>query len=234
MKRSLHYYDIILAIFVAVLLISNLSATKLVAIGPIITDGGALLFPLAYIFGDVLTEVYGYKYARRAIWTAFGAMVLAVGAFTIVRFMPAAPEYTDQAAFDSILGFFPRIVVASLAAFLVGSFVNSYILAKLKIKTKGKKLWLRLISSTFFGELLDTIVFGLVAFAGILSAGDMVVFVLVGWLFKTGVEIVLLPVTYRVINFIKRIEGLDQYDKKTDFNPFKVSLSDSNGTAKRL
>lgn len=229
MKKELKYYDIILAVFGAILLISNLSATKLISFdifpfGNIITDGGAILFPLAYIFGDVLTEVYGYKYARRAIWTAFGVMLLAVLAFTIVIGLPVAPEYTDQAAFEKILGFFPRIVIASLTAFLVGSFINSYVLAKLKIKTKGQKLWLRLIGSTFVGELLDTTIFALIAFGGILSSSDMVKFILIGWLFKTGVEIVLLPVTYRVIAFIKKAEKLDKYDKHTDFTPFKVDV----------
>lgn len=222
--KKLRYFDIFLALFAAILLISNLAATKLVAFGPIITDGGAILFPLAYIFGDILTEVYGYKYARRAIWTAFGVMLLAVFAFTIVRFMPAAEFYTDQASFEAVLGFFPRIVVASLAAFLVGSFVNSFILAKLKVKTKGKHLWARLIGSTLVGELLDTTVFGLVAFAGILTAPDMVIFILIGWGFKTAVEIVLLPVTYRVIAFVKKREGIDTYDKKANFTPFKVSV----------
>jgi len=224
MKKNLRYYEIILTIFAAALLISNLAATKLVAFGPIITDGGAILFPLTYILGDVLTEVYGYKYARRAIWVAFSTMILAVVAFTIVRYMPVAPEYTDQAAYESILGFFPRIVVASLTAFLVGSFMNSYVLAKLKLITKGRKLWLRLIGSTFVGELLDTIVFGLVAFGGILTGSDMFIFIMVGWLFKTGVEIILLPVTYRVIAFIKKKEGLDEYDKKTNFTPFKLKV----------
>lgn len=224
MIKSMRYYDVILAAFAAALLISNLAATKLVAIGPIIIDGGAILFPLVYIFGDVLTEVYGYKYARRAIWAAFGVMLLAVVAFTIVRYLPAAADYTDQAAFEAVLGFFPRIVLASLAAFLVGSFVNSYILAKLKVRTAGKKLWLRLIGSTFFGELVDTIVFGLVAFAGVLTAPDMTVFILVGWLFKTVVEVVLLPMTYRVISFIKIKENIDSYDKKTDFNPFRLKV----------
>lgn len=224
MKLRLKYYDIILAVFAAVLLISNLAATKLIAFGPIITDGGAILFPLAYIFDDILTEVYGYKYARRAIWTAFGVMLMGVVAFTIVRYMPSAPEYTDQAAFEAVLGFFPRIVVASLAAFLVGSFVNSFVLAKLKVQTKGKMLWLRLIGSTLVGELLDTTVFALVAFGGILTASDMVLFIMVGWIFKTGVEVVLLPVTYRVIAFIKKAEHMDEYDKKTNFTPFKVKV----------
>lgn len=224
LKKHFHYYDVILAFFAAMLLISNLGATKLIAFGPIITDGGAILFPLIYIFGDVLTEVYGYKYARRAIWTAFGVMVLAVVAFTIVRYMPAAEFYTDQKAFEAVLGFFPRIVLASLVAYLVGSFLNSFVLAKLKVKMAGKKLWVRLIGSTFVGELFDTIIFALIAFGGILSASDMVVFILIGWLFKTSVEVVLLPVTYRVIAFLKKKENVDTYDKKTDFTPLKFSV----------
>lgn len=223
-KKNYRYYDVILAFFAAMLLISNLAATKLVAFGPIITDGGAVLFPLIYIFGDVLTEVYGYKYARRAIWTAFGVMLLAVFAFTIVRYLPAAEFYTDQKAFEAVLGFFPRIVLASLTAYLVGSFVNSFILAKLKVKMGGKKLWVRLISSTFVGEFFDTLIFTTVAFAGILTAPDFVKFVLIGWLFKTGVEVVLLPVTYRVIATLKKREGVDAYDKKTNFTPFKLSV----------
>lgn len=222
--RRLRYFDIIVATFVAVLLISNLSATKLISFGPLILDGGAVLFPLVYIFGDVLTEVYGYKYARRAIWAGFGVMLLAVFAFTIVRFLPAAPDYADQAAFDAILGFFPRIVLASLAAYLVGSFVNSYILAKMKVKTKGKKLGLRLIGSTVVGELLDTTVFALIAFGGILAANDMLIFIAIGWGFKTLVEVVFLPITYRVIAFIKKRENLDEFDKKTNFTPFKFGI----------
>jgi uncharacterized integral membrane protein (TIGR00697 family) len=224
MDKRLRYYDVIVAVFVVVLVVSNISATKLIAFGPIIADGGAVLFPLAYILGDVLTEVYGYKYTRRAIWIAFGVLLMSVAAFTIVRYLPAAADYTDQAAFESVLGFFPRIVLASLAAFLVGSFVNSYILAKLKVRMAGKQLWVRLIGSTLVGELLDTIVFGLVAFAGVLSAPDMVAFVLVGWLFKTVVEIALLPITYRVVNALKTREHMDEYDTATDFNPLKLRV----------
>lgn len=224
MKQLLtfRYYDVILAVFVVMLLISNLAATKLVAFGPIITDGGAVLFPLIYIFGDILTEVYGYKYARRAIWTAFGAMLLAVFAFTVVRYMPGADEYTAQSSYEAVLGFFPRIVLASLAAYLVGSFLNAFVLAKLKARMQGRRLWARLIGSTLVGEFFDTLVFGLVAFAGILGFKDMVVFIAIGWIFKTGVEIVLLPVTYRVVAYLKRVEHVDADDSHTDFTPFKV------------
>lgn len=222
--KKLRYYDIIITLFAAVLLISNLAATKVIAFGPILTDGGAILFPLAYIFGDILTEVYGYRYARRAIWTGFVVMLLAVFAFTVVRYMPPAAEYHDQAAFEAVLGFFPRIVVASLVAYLFGEFINSFILAKLKIKTKGKALWLRLIGSTFVGELVDTTIFAFIAFGGIILGWDMVIFILVGWLFKTGVEVVLLPVTYPVIAWLKKREGVDTYDKKTNFTPLSISL----------
>jgi uncharacterized integral membrane protein (TIGR00697 family) len=223
-RKQFLYLDIIIALFAAMLLISNLAATKLIAFGPIITDGGAILFPLIYIFNDVLTEVYGYKYARRAIWIGFGVMLLAIVAFTIVRYLPGASEYTAQSSYDAVLGFFPRIVLASLAAYLVGSFLNSFVLAKLKVRTAGKKLWMRLIGSTAVGELFDTIVFGLIAFGGILGAKDMVIFILIGWLFKTGVEVILLPVTYRVISHLKKVENIDTYDKKTDFSPLHVRI----------
>ena len=224
MRKTFKYYDIILAVFAAILLISNLAGTKLIAFGSIITDGGAILFPISYILGDVLTEIYGYKYARRAIWVGLGVMLLAVLCFTIVRYMPPAPEYTAQASYEAVLGFFPRIVAASLAAFLTGSFLNSFVLAKLKVKTKGKKLWLRLIGSTVVGELCDTVVFAFVAFGGILQGMNMVTYILIGWIFKTVVEIVFLPITYRVIDKMKQVEKVDAYDDKTNFTPFSVDL----------
>jgi hypothetical protein len=224
MGKTFKYYDIILAVFAAILLISNLAGTKLIAFGPIITDGGAILFPISYILGDVLTEIYGYKYARRAIWVGLGVMLLAVLCFTIVRYMPPAPEYTAQASYEAVLGFFPRIVAASLAAFLTGSFLNSFVLAKLKVKTKGKKLWLRLIGSTVVGELCDTVVFAFVAFGGILQGMNMLTYILIGWIFKTVVEIVFLPITYRVIDKMKQVEKVDAYDDKTNFTPFSVDL----------
>ena len=224
MGKTFKYYDIILAVFAAILLISNLAGTKLIAFGPIITDGGAILFPISYILGDVLTEIYGYKYARRAIWVGLGVMLLAVLCFTIVRYMPPAPEYADQASYEAVLGFFPRIVAASLAAFLTGSFLNSFVLAKLKVKTKGKKLWLRLIGSTVVGELCDTVVFAFIAFGGILQGMNMVTYILIGWIFKTVVEIVFLPITYRVIDKMKQVEKVDAYDDKTNFTPFSVDL----------
>lgn len=231
MTQQYRYYDIILAFYAAMLLISNLCATKLIYLGlipligfPILTDGGGILFPFTYIFDDVLTEVYGYKYARRAIWVAFSVMLLAVVTFTIVRYLPAASDYTDQDAFVKVLGFFPRIVLASLTAYLVGSFMNSYVLAKIKITMKGKHLWVRLIGSTFVGELFDTTIFTLVAFGGILTLHDTFNFIIFGWLFKTGVEVVLLPVTYWVVRQMKKREGVDAYDIGVNFTPFRVNV----------
>lgn len=220
--RKFKYYDIILALFVAALLISNIAATKVVAFGPIIMDGGALLFPLIYVIGDILTEVYGYKYARRAIWTGFIVMLIGVVTLTAVRYLPPAAEYQDQASFEAVLGFFPRIVLASLAAYLIGEFVNAYILARMKVKAKGKNLWQRLIASSIVGELLDTVIFATIAFAGIIVGWDFAIYILVGWLFKTGVEILLLPLTYRVIKHLKKVERVDHYDKRTDFSPFSL------------
>lgn len=223
-KLTFKHYDLIIVGFVLCLLISNLAATKLVSVGSLILDGGAILFPITYILDDILTEVYGYKYARRAIWAGFGGMLLAIACFTAVRYLPYPSEYASQGAYEAVLGFFPRIVLASLTAYLIGEFMNSFVLAKLKIKTRGKQLWLRLIGSTMVGEFFDTIIFCLVAFGGILTGGDMVNYIVVGWVFKVGVEVVLLPVTYRVVNALKRAEGIDNYDRKTKFTPFRISL----------
>ncbi len=224
-KASFKYYDLFLVAAALSLLISNLAATKLIAVGPFILDGGAVLFPFAYIIGDVLTEVYGYRHARRAIWAAIGGMLVGVLVFTVVRYLPYPEMYTSQAAFDAVLGFFPRIVLASVVAFLVGEFLNSYVLAKLKVRDGGKHLWRRLVGSSVVGELFDTVVFCLVAFAGVLTGWDMLNYVVVGYLFKLGVEVVMLPLTYRIIKKLKQAEGVDVYDKTTDFTPLSVSLT---------
>lgn len=223
-NENYRYFSIILAVYVAALLISNIAATKLVALGPLILDGGAVLFPLVYIFDDVMTEVYGYRRARRAIWTAFGVMLLAIGCFTLVRYLPAAAEYHDQAAYEAVLGFFPQIVVASLLAFLTGSFLNSYIVAKLKVAMKGRQLWLRLLGSTVVGSLFDTVIFCVVAFGGQLTGGGLLNYIAVGLGFKLAVEVVCLPLTYRVIAALKRRESVDTYDTTTNFTPFRLRV----------
>ncbi|MGV1037506.1 MAG: queuosine precursor transporter [Candidatus Nanopelagicales bacterium] len=200
------HYTSVVAIFCGLLLISNIGATKLIEFGPIITDGGAFLFPLVYITGDVLSEVYGLRAATRAIYLGFGLAMLAAFTFWIVQISPPAPGYENQDAFAAVLGFVPRIVVASLAGYLVGQFLNAYVLVKIKERTQEKKLWMRLIGSTLVGEAADTVVFCTIAFYGIITGGDFLNYVIVGYVYKVGLEVVLLPVTYRVIALVKRHE----------------------------
>lgn len=222
--RNYRYYDLAVAASVATLIISNLGAVKLVAFGPIIADGGGVLFPLAYILGDVMTEVYGYKHTRRAIWTSFFWLLVMIVTLTIVRYLPPAAEANNVQAFDQIFGFVPRIVAASLFAYLGGEFMNSFVLAKMKVKSHGKHMWQRLIGSTVVGESVDTTIFGLIAFGGILGGWDMLKFILFGVVFKTTVEILMLPITYRVIHWLKSHEREDHFDKNTKFNPLSISL----------
>ena len=216
-SRARGNYDLVVALFVALLLISNVAATKLIAFGPtwspfglpvlpIITDGGALLFPLTYVLGDVLAEVFGMRGARRAILLGFGISLLASLTFLAVGVAPAAPGYENQEAFVAVLGFVPRIVVASLAVYLVGQFLNAWVLVKLKQWREGKGMWKRLLGSTVVGEAADTTIFCLIAFGGQIDGGTMLNYIVVGYLFKVSVEAVLLPVTYRVISLVRSRE----------------------------
>ena len=188
------------------LLISNIGAVKLIEFGPIITDGGAFLFPLVYILGDVISEVYGFKAARKAILLAFAMSALAAVTFWLVQLAPPATEWGNQEAFESVLGFVPRIVLASIAGFLVGQILNSYVLVAIKRRTQEKALWLRLLGSTVIGEFADTLIFCTIAFYGVITGGDFVTYVLIGFAYKTIVEIILMPVTYRVIAAVKKRE----------------------------
>lgn len=199
-------YPGIVAVFVALLLISNIGAVKLIEFGPLITDGGAFLFPLVYIVGDVLAEVYGWKAARRAILLAFAMSALAAFTFWLVQISPPAEAWENQAAFEAVLGFVPRIVLASILGFLVGQLLNAYVLVRIKERTREKKLWARLLGSTVVGEFADTLVFCTIAFYGVITGGDFVTYVIVGFVYKTAVEVILLPVTYRVIAFVKKRE----------------------------
>lgn len=199
-------YPGIVAVFVALLLISNIGAVKLIEFGPFITDGGAFLFPLVYIVGDVLAEVYGWKAARRAIVVAFSMSALAAATFWLVQISPPAQAWENQAAFEAVLGFVPRIVLASILGFLVGQLLNAYVLVWIKRRTQEGKLWARLLGSTVVGEFADTLVFCTIAFYGVITGGDFITYVVVGFTYKTAVEVILLPVTYRVIAFIKTRE----------------------------
>lgn len=200
------HYPVVMAVFCGLLLISNVGATKLIEAGPLIFDGGAFLFPLVYVIGDVMSEVYGFRAAKRAILVGFALTILAALTFWAVQISPPAAGYEHQAAFEAVLGFVPRIVLASLAGYLVGQLLNSYVLVRIKRRTKEKALWLRLVASTLVGESADTVVFCTVAFYGVITGAEFANYVITGYLYKCLVEIILLPVTYRVIGWVKHHE----------------------------
>ncbi len=223
-QRAYRYLDTVTVAFVAVLMISNVVSTKAVILGPFTFDGGTILFPLSYIFGDILTEVYGYRRSRRVIWSGFGATALMAAIFVLVGALPAAPDWPHQEAYQTILGLTPRIVIASLVAYFLGEFSNSWVLAKMKILTKGRWLWTRTIASTLVGEGIDTLVFVLIAFYGVWPNTLLVTVILSNYIFKCGVEILVTPITYRVVNGLKRAEQEDYYDHDTAFNPFRLDI----------
>ena len=208
------YYPTLVAVFTGLVLISNVSATKGIAFGPIIgdwsliTDGGFIVFPLTYVIGDVLSEVYGFKATRRAIYIAFVMEAVAAFTFWLTAYLPAADFYTNQAAFEAVVKPFTQLIIAGLAGFIVGQTLNAWVVVRIKARTKEKHLWARLIGSTIVGEFADTVVFCAIAAGaiGISTWGDFLTYVALGWVYKTAVEIVVLPVTYRVIAFIKRRE----------------------------
>jgi queuosine precursor transporter len=202
------YYPVLVAVFTALVIISNVTATKGVAFGPIITDGGFIVFPLTYVIGDVLSEVYGFKAARRAIYLGFSMNALAALAFWVTIYLPAADFYTNGEHFENIVHAYTQLIIAGLAGFIVGQTINAWAVVKIKERTKEKHLWARLVGSTFAGQLGDTLVFCSIAAGaiGITSVKDFVVYTALGWFYKTAVEVVLLPITYRVIALIKRRE----------------------------
>jgi len=212
----------IAAVFVGVLLISNVASTKMVQIGSFEFDGGTLLFPLAYIFGDILTEVYGYARSRRIIWYGFLMNIIMVAVFMGVAYLPAPEWWGNQDAFMAILGQTPRIVLASMVAYFAGEFSNSYLLAKIKVWMNGRRLWVRTIGSTLVGEGLDTVLFVLIAFYGVFSMNDLIVVIVSNYIFKVGVEVVFTPLTYLIVGKLKKSEGVDFYDKGTNLNPFRL------------
>ena len=238
MNRSYRYYDLITALFVTVLLVSNVaSSAKIVAWGvslpvvhlPLAFDAGTLLFPISYIFGDVLTEVYGYARSRRVIWIGFAMAALMSVTLWVVRVLPGAPEWeasVGQASFNAVLGGVSTgaLVLASMVAYFAGEFSNSYVLARMKVWTHGRFLWARTIGSTLVGEGVDSLLFVLVATAlGVFPWSLAPSIIVANYIFKVGVEIVLTPVTYRIVTYLKRAEHEDYYDIGTDFNPFRIT-----------
>jgi uncharacterized integral membrane protein (TIGR00697 family) len=232
MSRSYKYYDLLLGGFVAVLLCSNLIgpgksvALGLPLVGIVAFGAGNIFFPVSYIFGDVLTEVYGYAHARRAIWAGFGAMLFASCMTSVVLHLPADPRepfnQVLQPALDVVFGGTWRIVLGSILAFWAGDFVNSYILARMKVLHRGRFLWARTIGSTVGGQLVDSLIFYPIAFAGVWVTETLVRVIVFNWIFKVMVEAALTPLTYAVVGAIKRAESEDFYDVGTNFNPFSL------------
>lgn len=229
-RRSYKYYDLVMAAFVVVLLCSNLigpakgAQLDLPIIGVITFGAGVLFFPISYVFGDILTEVYGYARSRRVIWTGFAALLFASFMAWVVVSLPPAPWWKNQQAYEIAFGGAWRVALASLVAFACGEFVNSFVLAKMKIFTQGKYLWSRTIGSTIFGEAVDSLLFYPLAFygTGIIPNDKLPTVMLAQFVAKVGVEVAFTPLTYKIVNWLKRAEQEDYYDRDTDFNPFTL------------
>lgn len=206
-------------LFVGVLLLSNILSSKMISVWEFSFDGGTLLFPLSYIFGDVLTEVYGYKASRRVIWTGFFMLLIMSINIYVISILPSHSEWTMQKDFDNILLQMPRLAIASLIGYFVGEYTNSVVLSKMKVISKGKYLWMRTIGSTLVGEGLDSVLFVLIAFAGLYSTGVLFNIMLSNYLFKTLIEVIFTPITYKVISFVKQKESLDTYDYNVRYSP---------------
>lgn len=221
--KNYKYFSVITGLFAACLIVSNILDTKFFQIGQTAFPAGIILFPIVYVFGDIFTEVYGYAQSRKAIWTGFFSLLIAVISFEIARRLPAASFWENQEAFDLILGKVPRIVTASITAYFLGEFSNSYTIAKLKLFQKGKSMPVRFVVSTLIGQAVDTSVFIIIAFAGTMKPGDMVTVFISAWLFKVVWEVLALPLSISAVRWLKKVENEDYFDKDTNFNPFKFS-----------
>jgi queuosine precursor transporter len=228
-SRQYRYYDFVMAAYVCVLLCSNLigpakeTSIEVPIFGTVTFLAGVLFFPISYIFGDILTEVYGYGRDRRVVWAGFAALAFAsLMAAVVVHLPPSAASRANQASVEAIFGNTPRIVVASITAFLCGTFVNSYVLAKMKIWTQGRWLWTRIVGSTVCGELVDSVIFYFVAFYGRIPQSELIALMFTQYALKSAWEIIAAPVTYRVVSFLKKAENEDYYDTDTNFTPFSL------------
>jgi len=217
------YFVVLVAVFITCLITANITAVKLVNVLGLVVPAAIIIFPISYIAGDVLTEVYGYRQARLVIWLGFLCNLVTVIAIWVGQVLPAASFWDGQAAYERILGCTPRILVASFLAYLVGEFANALVLAKMKIATRGRWLWTRTIGSTLVGQGLDSLVFITLAFVGTIPLAGLASAIVTQWLAKSAYEAAATPVTYWVVNFLKRQEGLDVYDYETDFNPISLS-----------
>lgn len=220
--RYSHWFLLVASIFITSLITSNIIAVKLINIFGLLLPAAILIFPISYIFGDVLTEVYGYRQARQVIWLGFFCNLITVVAIWLGQILPAASFWDGQAAYERILGYTPRLLGASFLAYLVGEFANSFVLAKMKIATQGRWLWTRTIGSTLVGQGLDSVVFMTLAFAGTIPLTGLANAIVVQWLSKSGYEAIATPLTYGAVNFLKKKEGLDAFDDDTQFNPLLI------------
>jgi uncharacterized integral membrane protein (TIGR00697 family) len=217
-----YYFLIVVALFITCLITANIIAVKLITVFGMVLPAAVIVFPISYILGDVLTEVYGYQQARNVIWLGFACNLILVIVIWLGGILPAASFWDGQAAYVRILGYTPRILAASFLAYLVGEFSNSFVLAKLKIATNGRHLWTRTIGSTLVGQGLDSMVFISLAFAGSIPFSGLLSAIIAQWLTKTAYEAAVTPCTYKAVNFLKRREGLDVYDYDTRFNPLLI------------
>lgn len=221
--KQFRYYDFVLAAFVTIMLCSNvIGAAKVFQVWGMNFGAGILFFPVSYLFGDILTEVYGYSQARRVVWSGFGALLFASLVSWLVIELPPAPGWKDQAAFETVFGATWRIVAGSLIAYFFGEFCNSYVLAKIKVKTKGKHLWFRFVASTVIGEGVDTLIFYPAAFYGLWPENLLLNVMMSSYAFKVLWEVLVTPLTYVVVSWLKRVENVDYYDHQTNFNPFRI------------
>lgn len=221
--RYSQWFLFVAAVFVTCLIVANIIAVKLIDVFGLILPAAVIVFPISYIVGDVLTEVYGYAASRRVIWLGFFCNLIAVAAVWLGGLLPPASFWPGQDAYEAILGFAPRLLLASFIAYLIGEFANSLVLAKMKVATNGRWLWLRTIGSTLVGQGLDSAIFISIAFAGVIPFDALTSAIVTQWLFKVAYEVMATPLTYVVVNRLKRAENLDVYDRGTDFNPLKMT-----------
>ena len=226
--RQYRYLDLLTNLFVVVLLVSNLIAAKITQVGPLVFSAAQMLFPITYIFGDIFTEVYGYAASRKAIWIGFGSSILlaVLGLFAV--YLPPAQAFHNQDAFKTIFGIVPRVIAASLVAYFAGEFANSFTMAKMKLLTGGKHLWTRTVGSTVVGQGVDTVLVMVLLFAGSQPPALIVRLIISGYIFKVAYEVLATPLTYVVVNFLKRAEGVDYFDRQTDFSPFHLGSGKSH------
>jgi len=216
-KKQLHIYEMLAGLFVMTLIVSNIASIKVVAIGPLVFDAGTILFPLSYIVGDIVTEVYGYRKMRSLLYVGVVSLILTMTTFWVVQILPASPDWPNQVAYESILGVVWRIVLASVTALFLGEIMNAYVMARMKVRSKGKNLWVRMISSSVVGSAIDTVVFSTVAFLGTMSFDALAQLMITVFLIKITTEVIVSPLTIKIINIVKRREKIDTYEQPATY-----------------